>query len=100
MLSVKNGGYLKIMDLNEFKARYTKFQKTYKWITISFLLLLAAQAVLFTTFALWELFPGYRILLLIGSEIILFMVICKIHERLDPLRCPHCNKSTIHKEIK
>jgi hypothetical protein len=84
-------------SLGSFQIKYSSFQKMHSLITIFFLALLVIQAVLYFVTPLAEVFPGYQTLLVLGVEILIYIIISKIHELSAPLKCPDCHKILAYK---
>ena len=86
-----------MLHKQQFLSSYSAFQRFHTSITMIFLAVLVIQAILFSAFSLWQVFEGYKTLLLAGIEIGLYMLISKIHERSKGIFCPNCSKSLMYR---
>jgi ssDNA-binding Zn-finger/Zn-ribbon topoisomerase 1 len=84
-------------DHESFKQEYSKFQQFHTKVTLLFLLVLSVQAILYFIFPLHEIVSGYKLLIIIAAEIILYLAISKIYARKAGLKCPKCNGMLIYR---
>jgi len=84
-------------SIESFKEKYASYQKWYMLIVIFFLTIFGVQALLYIFTSIADLLPGYKTFLLIGIEIAIFLIVSKIHERTNPLKCPNCGKILAYK---
>ncbi|MFH2046244.1 MAG: hypothetical protein ABIK92_13970 [Pseudomonadota bacterium] len=88
---------MKFESIESFKEKYVSFQKRHTLITIVFLAILAFQAILFFVTSIGEIFQGYQTGIFIGTEIAVYLIITKFHEKISTLKCPKCNKILSYK---
>jgi len=85
------------MDKNKFLKDYSSFQSTHTCLTLFFLFVLAIQAILFFTTNISEYLLGYKVTVLLGSEIIIYLLVSKIHANKKGIFCPTCSKDLMYK---
>ena len=87
------------MNKQKFIKKYSDFQRKHNLLTVSFLILLAFQAIILIIAGdLLENITGLQTILIIVVESLLYLALSMLHLKKNGIFCPECSKQIVYKQ--